>query len=449
MNQNIVQMKKKPLLLFWKRKSSISFLNIFIILAVFILLAEELNAQELPRRVQIGLAMQPLENGVRVTFAPDDQPAGLAGIREGDIILSMDGEPVTNQWDVIEKLRNELPESLRFSIERNGREEIVIVHPAEVPRLAHPDFDFQYGAVETEDGTLRRTIIRKPHGNGPFPTIMMLGGIGCYSLDSSEGVAYIDMLNELASDGYLTYWVEKSGMGDSRGTPCMEINFDTELSGYRAGLAQVRTMPDVDQSRIILLGHSMGGLTGPILASESEESVHTIIAMSTFGVPWFEYLIANSRRQVHFSDLSLSEIENRMSETVKVHYMYTIEKKSPEEIIKIFPDRAESFNLPHHYTYFQQVADYKPLDLWSRIGEAHALLVAGGADYVISIDEHKYVVDNLNELRPGSANFMLFEDMDHGLRFARNQQAARAGESGSFHNEVVPAILNWLKSIDD
>ncbi len=373
----------------------------------------------------------------------------MAGIREGDVIRLMDGEPVNTQWDVIDKLRNERPATISFSIERNGREAIVIVHPEEIPRLDHPDFDFIYGVVETDDGTLRRTIIRKPHGDGPFPAIVMLGGIGCYSLDSNEGLAYIDMLNELASAGYLMYWVEKSGMGDSQGTPCMEINFDTELSGYRAGLAQVRTMPDVDQNRIILLGHSMGGLAGPILASETEEPVHAIIAMATFGVPWFEYLIANSRRQVHFSDLSLSEIENRMSETIKVHYMYTIEKKSPEEILKIFPDRGGSFNLPHHYTYFQQVADYKPLDLWSRTGGAQALLIAGGADYVISIEEHKYVVDNLNNLRPGSAKFILFEDMDHGLRFARNQQAARAGESGAFHSEVVPAIIDWLKGIDD
>jgi len=428
-------------------KSSITFLSMFTILAVFILVTETVIAQDLPRRLQIGLALQPVENGVRVTLAPDDQPAGMAGMREGDIIRSMDGVPVRSQWDVIETLRNERPATLRFSIERNGREETVMVRPVEVPKLEHPDFEFQYGVVETDEGVLRRTIIRKPHGDAPFPAIVMLGGIGCYSLDSSQGVAYIDMLNELASAGYLTYWVEKSGMGDSRGTPCMEIDFDTELSGYRAGMARVRSMPEVDQNRIILLGHSMGGIIGPILAAEAEEPVHAIIAMSTVGVPWFEYLISNSRRQLHLSGLSLTEIENRMSETVKVHYLYTIEKKSPEEILRKFPERAGSFGLPHHYTYFQQVADYRPLDLWSRSGGVHALLIAGGADYVISIDEHKYVVDNLNALQPGSAHFMLFEDMDHGLRYARDQQAARAGDIGSFHKELVPEILEWLENI--
>lgn len=449
MNKISIYIRKQSIILLKKVKSFISILNLFTLLTTIFLLTETVTAQELPRRVQIGLAMQPVENGVEVTFAPEHQPAAMAGIREGDIIRSMDGEPVSSQWEVIEKLREERPATIRFSVERNGREEVVTVRPEEVPRLGHPDFDFYYGVVETDEGVLRRTIIRKPNGDGPFPAIVMLGGIGCYSLDSSEGVAYINLLNELASAGYLTYWVEKSGMGDSRGTSCMEIDFDTELSGYRAGMAQIRTMPEVDQNRIILLGHSMGGIIGPILAAEAEDPVHAVIAMATVGVPWFEYLIANSRRQLHLSGLSITEIENIMSETVRVHYLYTIEKKSPEEILKKYPDREGSFSLPHHYMYFQQVADYKPLDLWSRAGGAHALLIAGGADYVISIDEHKYVADNLNAIQPGSAHFMLFEDMDHGLRFARDQQAARAGESGSFNEELVPAILEWLENISD
>ncbi len=95
-----------------EKKDDLTFFqNILTILAVFILLTEALYAQELPRRVQIGVAMQPVENGVVVTFAPENQPAAMAGIREGDIIRSMNGVPVSSQWDVIEKLRNELPAS--------------------------------------------------------------------------------------------------------------------------------------------------------------------------------------------------------------------------------------------------------------------------------------------------------------------------------------------------
>jgi len=39
--------------------------------------------------------------------------------------------------------------------------------------------------------------------------------------------------------------------------------------------------------------------------------------------------------------------------------------------------------------------------------------------------------------------------MDHGLKVARDQQAARAGNVGEFHKELVPSILDWLKGISD
>jgi pimeloyl-ACP methyl ester carboxylesterase len=406
--------------------------------------------KDLPRRQIVGLALDPVDGGTRVVQAPEHMPAGQAGILEGDVILSANGVQLRSTQDLGDLLRRDRPESIDFVIEREGRQQVITMRPEVPPRREAADFDIHYGAVATVDGVLRRTIITQPHGDGPFPAVVMLGGIGCYSLDVTGPHPYNQLLDDLTRAGYLTYWVEKSRMGDSQGTPCMEIDFETELSGYRAGLAQVRTMPEVDQERVILLGHSMGGIIGPILgaeAAEAGEPVHAVVAIATAGVPWFEYLIGNTRRQLHLSGTPPAQVEAIMREAVRAHYAYTIEKRSPAEIIAEYPDRAGSFQLPHHYTYFQQVADYSPLDLWAR-AEAPALLIAGGADVAISTAEHAYVVEQLNVLRPGSARFILFEDMDHGLRYAADMQAAwdgaQRGELGAFHEGLAPAILDWL-----
>jgi pimeloyl-ACP methyl ester carboxylesterase len=380
-------------------------------------------------------------------------PAGQAGIREGDVVRSANGVPLQSQQEFVDWLRGERPETIEFLIERDGHRQVITMRPGVPPHREAPDFDIHYGAVETVDGVLRRTIITQPHGDGPFPAVVMLGGIGCYTLDVTGPHAYNQLLEDLTRAGYLTYWVEKSRMGDSQGTPCMEIDFETELSGYRAGLAQVRAMPAVEQERIILLGHSMGGIIGPILgaeAAEAGEPLHAVVAIATAGLPWYEYLIGNTRRQLHLSGTPPAQVEAIMREAVRAHYAYTIEKRSPAEIIEEYPDRAGSFQLPHHYTYFQQVADYSPLDLWAR-AEVPALLIAGGADVATSTAEHAYVVEQLNALRPGSARFILFEDMNHGLRYASDMQAAwdaaRRGEAGAFHEELAPAILNWFDHV--
>jgi uncharacterized protein len=412
--------------------------------------ADSSSVAGLSRMVQIGLAMDPVDDGVIVTLAPPHQPAGQAGVREGDVIRRMDGEPVRSQADVVRKLRADRPAEVSFELVRDGKELSITVFPQPVPWRESDDFDIHYGAVEVADGELRRTITTQPRGEGPFPTIVMLGGIGCYSLDRSDDFPYIRLLDGLTGAGYLTYWVEKSGMGDSQGAPCMEIDFEVELSGYRAGLEQVRTMPEVDPDRIVLLGHSMGGIVGPVLAAEaasSEQPVHAVVAIGTTGLPWFEYLIANSRRQLHLSGLSPAEVEAVMRETVVVHYRYTIEKHSPEEILADYPDRSGSFALPHHYSYFQQVADLSPVAEWAAAA-APALLIAGGADYVTSPEEHRYVADILNGIRPGTAKYILIEDMNHGLVQARDAAAARAGETGDFHDQLVPAIVDWINGVD-
>jgi alpha-beta hydrolase superfamily lysophospholipase len=424
--------------------------RVLVLLLVAGALAESATAQELPRRQVVGLALDPIDGGTRVVQAPEHMPAGQAGIREGDVILSANGVQLRSQQELGDWLRRERPETVDFLIEREGRQRVITMRPEVPPRREAPDFGIHYGAVETVDGVLRRTIITRPHGDGPFPTVVMLGGIGCYTLDVTGPHAYNQLLEDLTRVGYLTYWVEKSRMGDSQGAPCMEIDFQTELSGYRAGLAQVRAMPEVDQEHIILLGHSMGGIIGPILGAEAAEAgtpFHAVVGIATAGLPWFEYLIGNTRRQLHLSGTPPAQVEAIMREAVRAHYAYTIEKRSPAEIIAEYPDRAGSFQLPHHYTYFQQVADYSPLDLWART-EAPALLVAGGADVATSTVEHAYVVEQLNVLRPGSARFILLEDMDHGLRYAADMQAAwdgaRRGEVGAFHEGLAPAILDWL-----
>ncbi len=387
------------------RPSTSDFIPVAILgatLVVACLLSEWVEASsdhtaELPRTVQIGLAMDPAQQGARVVLAPEDQPAGEAGIREGDVILRMNGEAVGSQADVVARLRADRPSEVRFDLVRDGEQMQVLVHPQPVPYRHSDTFDILYGTVAVAGDELprelRRTITTRPHGDGPFPTIVMLGGIGCYSLDRSDDFPYIHLLDRLTLAGYQTYWVEKSGMGDSQGAPCMEIDFEVELAGYRAGLEQVRSLPQVDQDRIILLGHSMGGIIGPVLAAESvkaDQPVHAVVAIGTTGLPWFEYLIANSRRQAHLSGLTPAEVEAGMRESVAVHYRYTMQKHSPEDILADYPERAGAFQLPHHYSYFQQVADINPLAEWAAAG-VPALLIAGGADYVTSPEEHRYV----------------------------------------------------------
>ena len=74
------------------------------------------------------------------------------------------------------------------------------------------------------------------------------------------------LVRTIATRGYVTMRVEKSGVGDSEGPPCGEIGYSQELEGYGAALAALKRHPSVDSDKVYLLGISLGGVFAPVLA---------------------------------------------------------------------------------------------------------------------------------------------------------------------------------------
>ena len=80
------------------------------------------------------------------------------------------------------------------------------------------DYDIDYGSVDA-GGSKCRVIVTRPRTAGKHPAVLLLGGIGCYSLDGllrgpEPRDSYGKILDVLTRAGYVTMRVEKSGMGD-------------------------------------------------------------------------------------------------------------------------------------------------------------------------------------------------------------------------------------------
>src|SRR5262245_40457436 len=101
-------------------------------------------------------------------------------------------------------------------------------HPIE----ALPGVDTEFGVLRVSEDTRLRTIVTRPSGaRGRLPAVQFVQWLSCDSIelrpDAKDG--WSTMLRQLITrSGVVWQRVDKSGVGDSQGPECAELDYETE-----------------------------------------------------------------------------------------------------------------------------------------------------------------------------------------------------------------------------
>ncbi|HTD36582.1 MAG TPA: PDZ domain-containing protein, partial [Candidatus Limnocylindrales bacterium] len=253
----------------------------------------------LPRHAVLGAAVAADPGGVAVNAVVPGSAAATAGLQRGDVVASIDGAPGAGVVQFLDAIRRRPGgTAIALGIRRNGAPQTLNVTLGTAANEHDPAFEMLYQSI-TVDGTLRRTLVGVPNAaRGRRPAVMLIGGIGCFSVDvaSSPEDGYRRAIDDITKAGFVTLRLEKSGVGDSQGPPCHDVDFETESHSYEVALEALRRDPHVDPAHIYLLGHSIGSVIAPRLAVA--HPVAGVIASEAVGRNWFEYELENARRQL-------------------------------------------------------------------------------------------------------------------------------------------------------
>ncbi len=421
-------------------------------------LVEPTNADDLPRKPGLGAAIAPAEGGgVRIEKVLPEGSAEAAGLKEGDVLASFDGRPVASTAEVIRAIASHKSGDALPAKVRRGEEEIdVEVRLKERPREAGDGYEVEYGSVESRGARLR-TIVTKPTSDGKKPALLVIQGLGAFSVDNPIGplAPYRLIPAALTKAGCVTMRVEKPGVGDSEGGPCPDIDFETELDGYRQALKALKARPDVDPENVYLFGHSMGGIMGPLLAEEIP--VRGVVAYGTALKPWHEYLLENTRRQMLLSGAPHSAADRANRVLARFMHHFAVEKLTPTQVAEKHPDLAEyvsesypdgihQFN--RHYRFFQQLHDLDLSEHWEKV-DAHVLAVWGGSDFVSSGEDHSAIADVINAAHPGHGTYLALEGSDHGFSRVESQKASQQGAAFEYNPAFAEALVAWIEKTRD
>lgn len=324
---------------------------------------------------------------------------------------------------------------------------------------SHPGLDTEYGELLPGDGARLRTIVTKPqHATGRLPAVLFVQWLSCDSIELRPNAqdGWSVMLRRLISEsGMLWQRTEKSGVGESQGTPCAQLDYETELAHHRAALRQLRARPDVDPRRIVVFGASMGSNYAPLVAADQD--VAGVVVWGGGATTWFERMLRFERNALELGGADPQALASEVNARAAYFARYLLKGETPAAIAASDPKLGEVWkrivgtsDTGHYgrpFAFHQQAQQQNWAGAWARV-RAPVLVLYGEYDWFESHDAAQLIASIVNDRQPGAATFRELAQLDHHFtRYASRRDAFREKDGKENAAPAVTAILDWLSQI--
>jgi hypothetical protein len=267
--------------------------------------------------------------------------------------------------------------------------------------------------------------------------------------------------------GFAVFRVEKPGVGDSEGSlDCADIDYRTEVAAFDAAVGELGRYDFVDQERIFYFGHSLGGVTAPLLAAKHRPK--GVAVYGTVFESWYEYMQKVFREQAYVrgDDWIQTEEVSRNAQRFLAGLFLTdksVEELAADPSIKSQLDNnilgydGEDRFVGRHYTFWRGINAANPVQAWREAG-VHTLAIYGEHDlHAISRDGTQKIAEMVNEYHPGKGKFVLLEGTEHAFaKVSSMAEYVRLRRSGAFDNqymaehfnpELVRIVADWMEEV--
>jgi photosystem II stability/assembly factor-like uncharacterized protein/pimeloyl-ACP methyl ester carboxylesterase len=426
------------------------------------------TSQTLHRRVQFGARIEYVTadgiTGCKVLQVVSATSKALA-LLENDLIIKLGDQSFTSTNDFIQKFLTYVPDQeVQVTILREKKKLILKAKAVARPVETDDNATVLYDAAAYKKGAVR-VIINKPIQNNKMPGMLFIPGYTCSSIDElPNDHPYKRIIDAYVDAGYVTLRIEKSGLGDSKNTPpCESCDLKDEIENFEAGLKKLKSLSFVDTNKIIIVGHSMGGIIAPALSARHK--VAGVVVYGTTAKSWFENQLEMYRVQNKLAGMNPIEVENSVIEQYDLNYRYFVKKEKLENIAKNpkadsllratweYDGKGKIFS--RNAEYWRQIQDIPHLINWKNT-DAKVLVQFGESDFqAFSKSDHQQIVNTVNHFHPGNAELKTYPLTDHF--FAKSgtmQEAFNKYQNGNlqqlfkeYNYEVGTSAVQWSNKI--
>lgn len=241
-----------------------------------------------------------------------------------------------------------------------------------------------------------------PQGDTARPCVVILPGSGTTDMDGATGTSrpYRDLAYGLASHGYVTYRYNK------RPVSATETVRNRLIHDAQKVIEQIRTLEQVDESRMTICGHSLGGFLAPLVCDKGEIADAVIL-----GAPCGD--IRETAVNQLDAELSVQEFQTLVTEREKTEQL-----------------------LGYSVSFWKDVARQRPAEVANQTG-IRLYVGYGGQDELVGESSFNRWCETVDTDQITADKY---PELDHTLLLAEEDET----EKSHVPEKVIANIAEWL-----
>jgi fermentation-respiration switch protein FrsA (DUF1100 family) len=383
---------------------------------------------------------------VEISIKVDDKGKDTVNFADSELELrrffvNLSGEVGVYVW------ANDDGEVLKLSIPMQG---IDVFKEGYRPEGAKVEIDTLTKLYSSEDITFKSgdlklagTVTVPQDGKTKHPAVIIISGSGPQDRDGKTpelqfSVQYKALAHTLSNSGILVLRYDERGVGKSQGD-FGTASLSDFVSDVKAGINYLRTRPDVDKTRICLIGHSEGAIIAPMIASE-DSTIKAIVLMAGTAKSLDQVILEQQDFVLKKSNVP-EEMKKQMVDQQKDFFAWVRgEKQWSEEQVK------QLGKLANQKKWFLEHFQHDPLKTIKQV-KCKVLILQGGKDHQVLEYHAKMLNQALDETKNKNHTLKIFPDLDHLFCKTEGEgdYAEYANTERPLDQEFLSFLTDWLR----
>lgn len=294
-------------------------------------------------------------------------------------------------------------------------------------------YDAEEVTFESEGITLAGTLTT-PKGEAAWPAVVLITGSGAQDRDeNSPGPGGLKLgifrtiADTLTRRGIAVLRYDDRGVGGSGGS-LVDAGLSGLVADVEAAVAYLRNRPEIEGSRVGLVGHSEGGIIAPIIASEDRE-IAAIVLMAGTAAPIDSVILEQSTELALAAGGDSADVARARESTLALM-----------DAIRVGREPEDTDLSPGTQRWLREHIEHDPLATIKRV-DAPVLVVNGGQDIQVFPEHARRLGAALEEAGHPDYDVRIFPDLNHLFAVSRGAGLAEYVDPDA---EVDPEFLSYM-----